>query len=80
MGIFCLGIDCVGLDMRGRGEKNNQQEGGMTTEREDELQEECDKDNASSNSYIKQHYGQSYGPRRTYTWKVIAGQKCLVED
>lgn len=49
-------------------------------EEERDLQRECDERNQSSEEYIKAHYGDSIGPRRTYHWEVRGNGLCLVED
>jgi hypothetical protein len=47
---------------------------------EEEAQKEVDERNAISEAYIRQHYGDSIGPRRRYHWEVRGGEPCLVED
>lgn len=47
---------------------------------EEELQEECKERQRISDAYIKQHYGNSIGPRRRSHWEVRGGQLYSVED
>ena len=47
---------------------------------EQELQKECEERQRISDAYIKQHYGNSIGPRRRYHWEVRCGELCLVEE
>jgi len=47
---------------------------------EKSIEEECKERQRISDAYIKQHYGNSIGPRRRYHWEVRGGGLCLVED
>lgn len=49
------------------------------TQRQKDLQKECDESNAQSAAYIRTHY-ENGSPRRNYHWEVKNNQKCLVED
>jgi hypothetical protein len=55
-------------------------EKGGNMDKERDLQEECDERNKTSEEYIRAHYGNSYGPRRTYHWEVRGNELCLVEE
>ena len=45
-----------------------------------ELKKECKDRQRITDAYIKQHYGNSIGPRRRSHWEVRGGGLCLVED
>ena len=47
---------------------------------EEEAKKEVEERNEHSKAYIEQHYGDSYGPRRSYHWEVRGGEPCLVEE
>jgi len=47
---------------------------------EEELQKECEERQRTSDEYIRQHYGNSIGPRRRSHWEVGGGELCSVED
>ena len=47
---------------------------------EEQARKECEERQAHSDAYIKNHYGDSIGPRRRFHWEVRGGEPCLVED